>query len=1037
MFKKLKSIYRRIPSFSPRFHIAFGLSSLLTAVVLLSMFLGFVPDRDGALLSGRVAVAEAVSSTNSLLLKRGDLSGIRGALDFIVERNTDLNAVELHRSSDNSRAYFGFEKDSDDQAKYVNDALDGEDSATTLVGGSIVTVPLLRGNSQWGLMHFQFGVAKSISWLDRLRQGPFSLMAFIGLISLPMFYFYLGKMLKELNPSAAVPGRVRSALDTIAESLLVIDSRRNVVLANAAFADLNGKPAEDLLGIAADTLSWIQVDEESPSYPWEQAYETGQPTRMDMVGYTDKEGEARKFIVNCSPVMGAKGKVGGVLISMDDVTLLEEKELLLRQSMEEAEAANEAKTAFLSNMSHEIRTPMTAILGFTEVLKRGLDPAEVDRQRHLNTILNSGTHLLELINDVLDLSKVESGAMEVERIECKAAYIANEVAHVLKVKAREKEIDLKVVVENELPAHIISDPSRLRQIITNLVGNAIKFTEEGGVTIALEYKDDDTDPRMLIKVSDSGIGMNEKQLASIFEAFVQADASITRRFGGTGLGLSISRQLALAMEGDIIVTSELGKGSTFMLTVPVGDISDVPMLSVEDVFKSFSEVEINAAKDWTFPACRALVVDDGPENRELLTVVLEELGITIETGENGKEGLDSALSKEYDIILMDIQMPVMDGYEAVAAMRKSGIELPIVALTANAMKGYEQRVLEAGFSHYMTKPIDLDHLTNLLAELLNGTYTLRDESTVATPSPQAARLSAETQTAVSPAITSQATPSAATPTAEKTQATPIEANNQATVALDGAIYSSMAELNPKFETIARQFVVRLADQIAQMQEALDKNDYDALAKLAHWLKGSGGTVGFKEFSEPARELEIAGKASNYDESASNLENIIELHKRIRFKSDEAVGLNSGSVHQSVETLQTEKIDTVNTEPNTQKVDKDITVSITPVFSSLPLTNEKFRSIVEQFIPKLNGRMVEFENAVESHDFESLIELGHWLKGSGGNVGFSGFTALADAIEISAKAQDIEQIAVDFRAIEKFTEQVNHGWESQLLLDKSA
>jgi len=998
MLAKLKSAYRRLPSFSPRFHIAFGLSSLLTAVVLLSMFLGFVPDREGAVMEGRVALAEAVSSTNSILLKRGDLAGMRGSLEFIVERNSDLNAIELQRASDNSRVYFGFEEQGDEQADSVQAS---DEHVTSFTGGSIVSVPLLRGDAEWGQMHFQFAVPKNISWADKLRQSAFSLMAFIGFISFPMFYFYLGKMLKELNPSTAVPARVRSALDTIAESLLVLDGRGNVVLANAAFAELNGKPADDLLGVSAETLPWMQQDDQNPSYPWQQAFATGEPTRMDMVGYVDKNSEERKFIVNCSPVMGAKGKVGGVLISMDDVTLLEEKELLLRQSMEEAEAANEAKTAFLSNMSHEIRTPMTAILGFTEVLKRGIDQSESDRQRHLNTISNSGTHLLELINDVLDLSKVESGAMEVEAIPCKAAFISNEVVHVLMVKAREKGITLNLEVENDLPTHIISDPSRLRQIVTNLVGNAIKFTEEGGVTVKLDYKQDDADPRMLIKVSDTGIGMSEKQLSTIFEAFIQADASITRRFGGTGLGLSISRKLALAMQGDIVVTSEAGKGSTFMLTVPVGDISEFAMLSVEQVYESFAELETLSAKSWTFPECRALVVDDGPENRELLSVVLGEMGIDIITAENGKEGLDASIREKFDVVLMDIQMPVMDGYEAVAAMREHGHTLPIIALTANAMKGYEQKVLSAGFSHYMTKPIDLDRLTSLLAELLGGTFSELETD------------------------------------ARKSTASAVVMSNDAVDSSDAPIYSTMAQQNPKFEAIAKQFVIRLEEQSTAMQQCLEKKDFTELAKLAHWLKGSGGTVGFREFAEPAKELENAAKHEDAIVANSMINSIIGLQCRIRFDTDDSVTSGADNVSHLAERGLSASSQASGGESNGLQVDTSLNGDKEPVLSSLSMENPRFRGIVEKFLPRLNEQIVNFRIALDAEDYEEVAKLAHWLKGSGGNVGFDGFTELAAALEAGAKAEDEQQVNADFAAVQNYAERVNQGWNTLTPLEKSA
>lgn len=999
MLTKLKSIYRRLPSFSPRFHIAFGLSSLLTAVVLLSMYLGFVPDRAGAQMDGRVALAEAVSSTNSVLLKRGDLAGMRGALEFIVARNPDLNAIELQRASDKSRVFFGFNEDTDEAASYTNQSAGASDALlTSFNSGSIVSVPLLRGDQEWGQMHFQFAVPKKVSLWDKVRQSTFSLMAFIGLISFPMFYFYLGKMLKELNPSTAVPARVRSALDTIAESLLVLDGRGNVVLANAAFAELNGKPADDLLGVRADSLPWVQENEDNPTYPWQQAFASAKPTRMDMVGYVDKEGESRKFIVNCSPVMGAKGKVGGVLISMDDVTLLEEKELLLRQSMEEAEAANEAKTAFLSNMSHEIRTPMTAILGFTEVLKRGTNTSEDDRIRHLNTISNSGTHLLELINDVLDLSKVESGAMEVEAIPCKAAYISNEVVHVLKVKASEKGIDLNIEVANDLPAHIMSDPSRLRQIVTNLIGNAIKFTEQGEVRVRLEYDATPEDPRMLVKVMDTGIGMSEKQLSSIFEAFIQADASITRRFGGTGLGLSISRKLALAMNGDIIVTSVEGEGSTFMLTLPVGDIGDTPMMSIEQVYASFTEIEIQASRSWTFPKCRALVVDDGPENRELLSVVLGDLGIDIVTAENGKEGLDEVIANEFDVVLMDIQMPVMDGYQAVAAMREQGIKLPVIALTANAMKGYEQRVLDAGFSHYMTKPINLDELTALLADLLGGTYSLEDAETV-----------------------SNAQPSAVT--------TNLATDN------DGPVYSTMAQQNPKFEAIAKQFVVRLEEQMQVMNTCLEQCDFDALAKQAHWLKGSGGTVGFAEFAQPAAQLELAAKSNDADTVKDKLDVIKDIHSRISFDKVHSNSTGVETVHHHTEQTSANTnvlTNGVSTPGGAAKSGED---EGEPVYSTLPMNNPRFRSIVMKFIPRLEEQLVEFRSALSDEDFDTVAKLAHWLKGSGGNVGFDGFTRLATALETSAKAKDADRVKQDFDAVEYYSGRVQRGWDT--LLEKSA
>ena len=1005
MFTKLKALFKWLPSFSARFHIAFGLSSLLSSIVLLSMFLGFVPDRDGAVLQGRIALAEAIASANSVLLKRGDFAGISGALEFIIERNPDLTAVELQRESDNSRRLFGMAGDNTSgvsQPLVQRSDLDG----TSLVGGDIVSVPLIRNDSLWGKLHFQFGANQgAIGWLDKTRQSPVGLMVFIGLVSLPLFYFYLGKMLKELNPSSAVPARVRSALDTIAESLLVLDKRGDLVLANSAFADLNGKNAEDLVGTNVNSLPWVHEDSDNPAYPWQLAFETGEPTRMDMVTYQDKDGSQRKFIVNCSPVMGGNQKVGGVLVSMDDVTLLEEKEVLLRQSMVEAEAANHAKTEFLSKMSHEIRTPMTAILGFTEVLKRGgKNTPEHERMKHLNTISNSGTHLLELINDVLDLSKVESGAMEVESIHCDAATIAFEVNKVLKVKADEKDVSLDINIETPLPEFIYSDPSRLRQIITNLVGNAIKFTEEGAVSVNIEYENSHTDPRLLIKVQDSGIGMSEKQLATIFDAFTQADASITRRFGGTGLGLSISRNLALAMQGDIIVSSQEGEGSVFMITLPVGDISGVEILSPDQVRARFDQIATGVQTNWTFPECRALVVDDGPENRDLLSIVLSDLGITIETAENGLEGVNALNENEYDVVLMDIQMPIMDGYQAVAKMRELEYRKPIVALTANAMKGFEKRILDAGFSHYMTKPIDIDKLSALLADLLGGVAEeVREDNEVKLQSN------------------------------ETDLGSTVDANYD-----DAPVYSELAENNPKFLPIARQFVVRLDEQLKVMRSDLDKEQFGSLSRHAHWLKGSGGTVGFSDFKDPARALEVAAQENNANECDEILKNIANIRSRVRFsdddKSSSVTYLKSKLSESTVPVTKAAKI----TDGKASSVDtSEVSTKADPVYSRLPMENPRFRELVERFIPRLEEQLESMRKAVDAGKSDDLKQLAHWMKGSGGNVGFDQFVELGASLEQLAMEQDYDQVRQKLIDVNAYLDRIKAGWQELPPLDKTA
>ena len=958
MLSSLKALFARLPSFNARFHIVFGLSSLMTTIVLLAMLLGFVPDREGAILVGRIALSEGLAASSTMLLRRGDLAGVQSSLEFIIERNAELDSIVLHRNQGNSDALFGL--------ALLDDA-------------SPVSVPLFLGNREWGELRFYFGKYQPKSFLDRLRHLPFSLMMFVAFVSFPVFYLYLGKMLKELNPSTAVPGRVRSALDTIAESLIVIDRKGNLVLANAAFAELVGQPAEELIGIQATELSWIHDDEENPEYPWTQALDTGEATRHEMYGFRNSVGETRKFIVNCSPVNGAKGRVGGVLISMDDVTLLEEKELLLRQSMQDAEEANQAKSAFLSNMSHEIRTPMTAILGFTEVLKRGFNQSPEEQQKHLNTISNSGNHLLELINDVLDLSKVESGAMEVEEIATKPAEIAHEVIKVLRVKAEEKSIGLEMQINSDLPETIVSDPARLRQIMTNLVGNAIKFTEEGGVTLAITYRDSNIE----IAVSDTGIGMSEQQQATIFDAFTQADVSITRRFGGTGLGLSISKKLSEAMGGNIIVKSVPGEGSTFLVTIPQDDRNDVPMLSPDEVFASLETVEHVESSSWHFPPSELLVVDDALENRELLKLLLEDLGLDVTLAEDGLQAVNAVKDKSFDLVLMDIQMPVMDGYEAVAEMRKFGFDRPIVALTANAMKGYELRILEAGFSHYQTKPIDIDKLTNLLSTLLGGEIV--------------AALSEPDKTSKVPA---------------QVELTPDSSAEQ-------PIYSTLAVSSPRFVAIIQSFLEKLDNQIIVMHDTLNSEDWTQLFALGHWLKGSGGTCGFEATFDPAFALEEAAKAKDKQAAVQAIADIERIRLRLMIDTRET------------NCSQSEKAGNVVPITNSESVLSNTDSGVdTPITSSLLAGNPKFRPIVEKFIPRLQEQVSAMDTAMSEENFTAIAEIAHWLKGSGGNVGFDGFTERSLKLEMAAKASNKDQTEMELSEVRRYASRVIEGWQDQ-------
>ena len=469
------------------------------------------------------------------------------------------------------------------------------------------------------------------------------------------------------------------------------------------------------MGRQADALPWISAHEATGwEYPWETSLSDQAHLNGVMMHLKDGEGKRRSFMVNCTPIQGNEGEIRGVLASFEDVTQLEATQQELSRSKEAADAANRAKSEFLASMSHEIRTPMNAILGFTDVLRRGFEADQKERQEYLNTIHASGQHLLEVINDILDLSKVEAGRLDVERIRCGPLQMIHEAVSVLRGQAEQKGLRLCYEAPQGLPETIITDPVRFRQVLTNLVGNAIKFTENGEVRVVARMTETDGRSQLAVDVIDTGIGIPHGTLQVIFDPFVQADTSVTRRFGGTGLGLAISRRFALALGGDLQVESEFGRGSIFTFTVDTGPLEGTRMVSCD----SFKDDAKDDEALGPLPAGRVLVVDDGESNRKLIHLVLERVGVTVESACNGREAVDAATASPYHVILMDMQMPVMDGLTATTLLREQGYEAPIIALTADAMKGTEEKCRAAGCTGFLTKPVAMDELIRALARAL-------------------------------------------------------------------------------------------------------------------------------------------------------------------------------------------------------------------------------------------------------------------------------------------------------------------------------
>lgn len=380
----------------------------------------------------------------------------------------------------------------------------------------------------------------------------------------------------------------------------------------------------------------------------------------------------------------------------------------LASARRQAEAASKTKSQFLANMSHEIRTPMTAILGYAELLREGRG-SDADRQHYLNIIQHNGDALLALINNVLDLSRIEAGQLDREESVFSVIELLQEVVESFRLRAVEKGIELALEMDGTMPAALNGDVFRLRQIVVNLVGNAVKFTEQGTIRIRVVWQR--PDQRLSIRVEDTGIGITESQLQSIFQPFTQADVSHTRRYTGSGLGLSIARELARAQGGDISVTSDT-TGSCFTLEMPFELALDATVApSVLPAGEQAQPLpQLNG---------RVLLVEDNQVNRLLVKTLLERAGMTVVEAENGREACEAYQNdSHYSLVVLDMQMPVMDGYETARALRDKGFEGPVLALTANVLAVDRQRCLDAGCDAFMGKPVRSRDLLVACADLL-------------------------------------------------------------------------------------------------------------------------------------------------------------------------------------------------------------------------------------------------------------------------------------------------------------------------------
>jgi CheY-like chemotaxis protein/nitrogen-specific signal transduction histidine kinase len=396
-----------------------------------------------------------------------------------------------------------------------------------------------------------------------------------------------------------------------------------------------------------------------------------------------------------------------IFIELDEhKKLLETKMKELKIAKNAAERASRLKSAFLANMSHEIRTPLNAVIGFADLLHSD-SVSEEERKEYTEVISRSGKTLVSIIDDILDISKVEAGHLEVELVKYSPLKALDEVLKLLYIKAKKKGIELNMILGDNIPKESIADPNRFKQIIINIVGNAIKFTEKGHVNVKMSYNK--VDEMIDIEVQDTGVGIGPEYIDKIFNSFVQADNSITRKYGGTGLGLVLAKHLARLMGGTVrLINSEIDKGSTFLISIKhTVNESMINALAVKKLPGNSKKIDLKGM--------RILLVEDSLDNQMLMQIFLSKMGIKLEIANNGVEGIEKALAGNFDLVLMDIQMPILDGYQATKKLREKNYNKPIVALTAHAMLSEQEKCIHAGCTDFLSKPLNQNDLYKKLS----------------------------------------------------------------------------------------------------------------------------------------------------------------------------------------------------------------------------------------------------------------------------------------------------------------------------------